>query len=256
MLSHLPPYITWWGDWASGCVDIWLWAKVMHYPSRWQNSILPMFCRNLRLVQYNVQLLYLPCGTKAFSDSSLSYRGNAFKLISFGWRNWKLFLFRCFCGEEEMKIITQCDDYSGSDGVIQEQTTLLLSLEYETNCSVLTKAHHKKQYFNMKHRRKTFCPSRKLQKANLRSEYLPTISKSLQHTSRVLEYIQNHESPISNSTAVCDKCQDFNGVCQWKSNIGLFIIKVYQWGRCENCNIVSKDGPLCSYFPCQVKYQY
>lgn len=43
-----------------------------------------------------------------------------------------------------MKIITQCDDYSGSDGVIQEQTTLLLSLEYETNCSVLRKAHHKK----------------------------------------------------------------------------------------------------------------
>lgn len=78
-----------------------------------------------------------------------------------------------------MKIIPQCDDYSGSDGVIQEYTTLLLCLEYETNYSVLTKAHHKKQYFHIKHRRKPFSPLRQLKKANLRSEYLPTISKTV-----------------------------------------------------------------------------
>lgn len=112
---------------VSGSVGVWLQAKAnplqKHYPSRWQNSILSMLWRSLRLVQYNVQLLCLPCDTKVFGDSSLSYWESAFKLIYLR-RNWKLFSFWCFCAEEEMKIILQCDCFGSND-----LTTILFSLE-------------------------------------------------------------------------------------------------------------------------------
>lgn len=78
-----------------------------------------------------------------------------------------------------MKIILQCD-CTGSDGAIQDLTTILLSLKSESRYLVLNKTHHeKKQHIYVKQRKKPISPSRKIKKSNVRCEYCPTVGKTV-----------------------------------------------------------------------------
>lgn len=76
-----------------------------------------------------------------------------------------------------MKITLQCD-CTGSDGVIQDLTIILLSLESELRYSGLTKTHQeKKKAHSCKTQEKANFSTKEVKKTNLRGEYLPTIAK-------------------------------------------------------------------------------